>query len=103
MARGQQCLARGDMSVFAERHSKMFLAGVAEICQKTQTRGLDISTSSREGTMKTVAEYRKFAEGCRQLAEKLMDPNDKRALQMMADAWERIANERQAKLREKLE
>jgi len=69
-----------------------------------QTRGLELFTSSREGTiMKNIAEYRKFAEGCRQLAEKLMDPNDKRALQMMADAWERVANEREAKLREKSE
>jgi hypothetical protein len=34
--------------------------------------------------MKTVAECRKFAEDCGELAAKLRDPNDKRALLLMA-------------------
>jgi hypothetical protein len=50
-------------------------------------------------TMKTVAEYRKFAEDCRELAAKLRDPNDKRALLLMADGWEKVANERAERLK----
>ena len=48
--------------------------------------------------MKTVEEYRKFAAACRELAAKLRDPNDKRALALMADGWDKIADERAAKL-----
>ena len=48
--------------------------------------------------MKTVAEYRKFAEDCRELSAKLRDPNDKRALILMADGWDKVANERAANL-----
>jgi hypothetical protein len=44
--------------------------------------------------MKTVAEYRKFAEDCRQLAARLNNPDDKRAVLLMATAWDKAANER---------
>jgi hypothetical protein len=46
--------------------------------------------------MKTVAEYRKFAEDCRELAAKLSTPDDKRAQELMATAWENVANQREA-------
>jgi hypothetical protein len=49
--------------------------------------------------MKTVAEYRKFAEDCRELASKLRNPDDKRALELMATAWDKVANEREAQLK----
>lgn len=49
--------------------------------------------------MKTVAEYRKFAEDCRQLAAKLANPDDKRAVLLMATAWDKVANDREAHLR----
>jgi hypothetical protein len=49
--------------------------------------------------MKTVAEYRKFAEECRQLAAKLRAPDDKHAVLLMATAWDKVANEREALLK----
>ena len=49
--------------------------------------------------MKTVAEYRQFAEDCRQLAAKLRAPDDKRAVLLMATAWDKVANEREAQLK----
>ena len=48
--------------------------------------------------MKTVTEYRKFASDCRELAEKLRDPKDKQALLLMASGWDKVADERAAKL-----
>jgi hypothetical protein len=51
--------------------------------------------------MKTVTEYREFAEKCRALAAKLTDPNDKRATELMASAWEKVAKQREAMLRQK--
>jgi hypothetical protein len=48
--------------------------------------------------MKTVAEYRKFAGDCRELAAKLSTPDDKRAQELMATAWENVANQREAQL-----
>jgi hypothetical protein len=51
--------------------------------------------------MRTVAEYRQFAAECRKLAAKLSDPKDKQATELMAAAWERIANEREAALKAK--
>ena len=48
--------------------------------------------------MKTVAEYRMYAEGCRKLAAKVERPEDKQALELMARAWELVANEREAVL-----
>jgi hypothetical protein len=44
--------------------------------------------------MKTVAEYRKF------VAAKLTNPDDKRAVLLMATAWDKVANEREAQLRD---
>jgi hypothetical protein len=49
--------------------------------------------------MKTVAEYRAFARDCRKLAARLTKQEDRTALEMMAAAWERIANEREQALR----
>jgi hypothetical protein len=37
--------------------------------------------------MKTVAEHREFARLCRELAAKIIDPNDRRATELMASAW----------------
>jgi hypothetical protein len=48
--------------------------------------------------MKTVEEYRQFAEECRKLAGKLTSPEDKRATELMAVAWDKVANEREAAL-----
>jgi hypothetical protein len=48
--------------------------------------------------MKTVAEYRQFAEQCRELATRITNPKDKYAVELMASAWEKIANEREAAL-----
>ncbi len=48
--------------------------------------------------MKTVAEYREFARMCRELAAQLVNPKDKRAVELMAAAWEKTANDRQAVL-----
>ena len=49
--------------------------------------------------MKTVAEYRQFAAWCRELAAKITDPKDKHATELMAEAWEKIANDREAALK----
>ncbi len=38
--------------------------------------------------MKTVAEYREFARMCRELAAQLVNPKDKRAVELMAAAGE---------------
>ena len=46
--------------------------------------------------MRTVAEYRKYANDCRQLAAKLTNADDKRAILLMATAWDKVANEREA-------
>jgi hypothetical protein len=53
--------------------------------------------------MKTVAEYRKFADDCRQLAAKLTNPDDRRAVLLMATAWDKVANERETQLRDTAE
>jgi hypothetical protein len=49
--------------------------------------------------MRTAQEYREYAEGCRLLAAKLTDPKDKEALALMAKAWDKVANEREALLK----
>jgi hypothetical protein len=51
--------------------------------------------------MKTIAEFQKLAEDCRALAAKLTDPQDKRAVELMAAAWNKVANEREAALKAK--
>ena len=48
--------------------------------------------------MKTVAEYRQFAEWCREMALKISDPKDKYAVELMAEAWDKVANDREAAL-----
>jgi hypothetical protein len=48
--------------------------------------------------MKTVAEYRMYAEECRKLAAKTDRPEDKQALETIARAWDQVANEREAML-----
>ena len=48
--------------------------------------------------MKTVAEYRLYAEECRRLASKTTRPQDKQALETIARAWDQVADEREAQL-----
>jgi hypothetical protein len=48
--------------------------------------------------MKTVAEYRMYGAECRKLALKTARPEDKQALETIARAWERVADEREAQL-----
>jgi len=48
--------------------------------------------------MRTVGEYRVYAEECKKLVEKVPRPEDKQSLEAMARAWERLANEREAML-----
>lgn len=45
--------------------------------------------------MITVAQYRQFAAECRELAEKLTDEDDKRAVALMAASWDKVAAERE--------
>jgi hypothetical protein len=49
--------------------------------------------------MKTVEEYRQYAEECRKLAAKTSNPKDKRVIETMADAWDKVANERETAAR----
>jgi hypothetical protein len=42
--------------------------------------------------MRTVAEYRRHAEECRRLARHTAAPEDRRALEELADTWEMLAN-----------
>jgi hypothetical protein len=44
---------------------------------------------------KTVAEYRQFAAWCREIAPKIGDPKDKHAVELMAEAWDKVANDRE--------
>jgi hypothetical protein len=48
--------------------------------------------------MRTVAEFRKHAEECRGMAAKLSREDDKRAMELMAKAWEKVANDREREL-----
>jgi hypothetical protein len=50
-------------------------------------------------TMKTVAEYRQFAESCRELAARLTDSRDKHAVLLMGAAWDNVANQREEALK----
>jgi hypothetical protein len=46
--------------------------------------------------MKTVAEYRSYADQCRKLAARATtQPEDKEALQYIARQWDLVANERE--------
>ena len=48
--------------------------------------------------MKSVAKYRRFAEEYRKLSDKMDNPKDKKALQLMARAWDTVAAERKDRL-----
>jgi len=48
--------------------------------------------------MKTVAEYREYAAECRRLAGRLLRLEDKQALESIAQAWDNLADEREARL-----
>jgi hypothetical protein len=48
--------------------------------------------------MKSVAKYRQLADEYRKLSDKLTSPKDKKALQLMARAWDRVAKEREDRL-----
>jgi hypothetical protein len=45
--------------------------------------------------VRTVEEYRHNAEECRKLAQQLSKPDDRKALEMMASAWDRLAAQRE--------
>lgn len=47
--------------------------------------------------MKTVKEYRGLAEECRKLAANTSNPKDKKSLELIADAWDAVASEREAR------
>jgi hypothetical protein len=49
--------------------------------------------------MRTVAEYREYARGSRDLADRTTDPNDKLALELMAKAWDKVADQRETALK----
>ncbi len=53
--------------------------------------------------MKTVDEYRQFAEWCREMALKISDPKDKYAVELMAQGWDKVANDREADLKRGLD
>jgi hypothetical protein len=46
--------------------------------------------------MRSVADYRRFAKECRRLAAELSEPEDKRALELMATGWDKTAEKRAA-------
>ena len=48
--------------------------------------------------MKTVSEYREHAEECRRLAQSIANAEHKAALESMAETWESLAREREARL-----
>jgi hypothetical protein len=52
--------------------------------------------------MRTVEEYRQFAEDCRKLAKTLTKPDDKRAMELMATAWDKVADQREAAIKKGL-
>jgi hypothetical protein len=49
--------------------------------------------------MKTIPEYREFAAKCRDMAARMTDPEDRKALELQASAWEKVADGREAALR----
>lgn len=48
--------------------------------------------------MLAVADYRRFADECRRLAATLTKPADKRAMELMANGWDKTADQCVAKL-----
>ena len=49
--------------------------------------------------MRSAIDYRRFARQSRRLAAALSEPADKRALELMAQGWEKAADKREAMLR----
>jgi hypothetical protein len=45
--------------------------------------------------MQTVAEYLRYARECREMAARMSNPNDRKALELQAAAWEKIAKARE--------
>lgn len=43
--------------------------------------------------MRTVNKFSEYERECRQMAEKAVRPEDKQALEMMAAAWARVADD----------
>jgi hypothetical protein len=52
--------------------------------------------------MRTVEEYRGYAQDCRNLAAKLTDPKDKEAMELMAAGWDKVADQREAAIKKGL-
>jgi hypothetical protein len=48
--------------------------------------------------MRKLSEYEQHAAECRQMAAKMRDPNHKRRLEEMADAWDMLAEARRKQL-----
>ena len=44
-----------------------------------------------------------FAASCRELAAKITDPKDKLAVELMAEAWDKVANDRDVALKRGLD
>jgi len=73
--------------------------GGIHLCQMTWTESSVSDSGTPWGSsMKTVAEYREFAAKCREMAARMTDPQDRRALELQASAWEKVADAREAVL-----
>jgi len=46
--------------------------------------------------MRSATDYRRFARQSRRLAAALSEPADKRALELMAEGWDKAADKREA-------
>ncbi len=46
-----------------------------------------------------VEEYRAFAAQCREIAKRMANEADRKAMEMLGAAWERIANERETAIK----
>ena len=48
--------------------------------------------------MRTVTEFRDYARKCRDLAARIEDAADRRSLELQAQAWDKVADAREAAL-----
>jgi hypothetical protein len=48
--------------------------------------------------MKTVEEYRRYAEECRELAQRAGSPDDRKAILAIAVSWDKLAGDRERRL-----
>jgi hypothetical protein len=48
--------------------------------------------------MKAVSEYREFAAMCRDLAGRLKDAKDRKAVEVMASGWDKVADDRETRM-----